>query len=117
MATEESFSVSRKEGKTPGVEIVHLSGPLILRNIFAFQDDLRGSAPCAATILDFAAVPYIDSGGMGAVINHYVHCLKCGCKLIVAGVNGRVLELFRLTRVDTIIPMAASVEEAESQAT
>jgi anti-anti-sigma factor len=114
MAADESFSFSRNEGKTPGVEIIHLTGPLTLRNLFAFQGDLRGNAPCAATILDLTAVPYIDSCGMGLVINHYVHCQKCGCKLIVAGVNNRVRELFRLTKVDTIIPMAASVEEAES---
>jgi anti-sigma B factor antagonist len=115
MATAESFSFSRNEGKTPGVEIIYLTGPLTLRNLFAFQDDLRGSPPCANTIFDLSAVPYLDSCGMGALINHYVHCQKCGCKLIVAGVNRRVLELFRMTKVDTIIPMAASVAEAESQ--
>jgi hypothetical protein len=32
---------------------------------------------------------------------------------VVAGVNSRALELFKLTKVNTLIPMFATVEEAE----
>jgi len=35
-------------------------------------------------------------------------------KLIAAGANYRVVELFKLTHVDSLIPMAATAEEAES---
>jgi anti-sigma B factor antagonist len=115
MASDEPLSLHRREGAKPGNEIFELSGPLTLRNLFALQDEFRNRPPCTNTIVDFTAVPYIDSAGMGAIINHYVHCQRCGCKLIVAGVNGRALELFKLTKVDTLIPMAANVAEAESQ--
>jgi anti-anti-sigma factor len=56
----------------------------------------------------------MDSAGMGAIVNHYVHCQHRSARLIVAGVNSRVMELFRMTRVDRVIPLAASVEEAEA---
>jgi hypothetical protein len=36
--------------------------------------------------------------------------------VIVAGASQRILEVFKLTRVDTIIPLVATVEEAESRA-
>lgn len=116
MATDELISIERNPGKAVGVEIIRLSGPLTLRNLFDLQNELRSTPPAAVTILDMTAVPYLDSSGMGAVINHYVRCQKCGTKLIVAGVNSRALELFMLTKVHTVIPMAVSVEEAEGLA-
>jgi anti-sigma B factor antagonist len=115
MTSDEPFFFERRTGEKPGVEIFQLRGPLTLGNLFALQDAFHDQSPSATTIVDFAAVPYIDSAGMGIIINHYVHCQRCGCKLIVAGVNGRVKELFTLTKVDTVIPMAMSVEEAESR--
>jgi anti-anti-sigma regulatory factor len=50
------------------------------------------------------------------VINHYVHCQNGGARLVAAGVNSRVMELFKLTKVDTVIPLAGTVEEAEAKA-
>jgi len=34
--------------------------------------------------------------------------------LVVAGVNRRVMELFKLTKVDTVIPLVESLEKAEA---
>jgi anti-sigma B factor antagonist len=56
----------------------------------------------------------MDSAGMGAIINYYVSAQRRGHKLIAAGLNFRVIELFKLTHVDSLIPMAATAEEAES---
>jgi hypothetical protein len=33
--------------------------------------------------------------------------------MVVAGVNGRVLELFKMTKVDALLIMAPTVAEAE----
>jgi hypothetical protein len=35
--------------------------------------------------------------------------------MIAAGLSPRVLELFKLTKVDSVIPMTATVEEADIQ--
>jgi anti-anti-sigma regulatory factor len=35
-------------------------------------------------------------------------------KMIAAGMTPRVREVFKLTRVDAVVPIAASVEEAEA---
>ena len=37
-------------------------------------------------------------------------------KLVAIGVSPRILELFKITRVDKVIAMAASQEEAEALA-
>lgn len=52
---------------------------------------------------------------MGLVMNQYVHCQTKGLKLIVAGANNRVMDLFKITKVDSVLPLAATVEHAEAQ--
>jgi hypothetical protein len=55
-----------------------------------------------------------DPGPDGrAIINYFVSSQRHGRKLVVAGVNGRVLELFRMTKVEGLLTMKATVAEAE----
>jgi anti-sigma B factor antagonist len=113
MHQDASLTVGSAQGKEPGTRIFQIKGPITLTNLFVFQDALRnGEAPQFA-ILDLSGVPYLDSAGMGAIVNYFVHCQRTGTRMIVAGVNSRSMELFILTKVHTIIPMADSVEEAE----
>jgi anti-sigma B factor antagonist len=116
MLNDGPLTINRREGSAPGTLIFTLTGPLTLRNMFEFQSQLRNGAPPHLTIFDFAEVPYMDSAGMGLVMNHYVHCQARGAKFIVAAACGRVIDLFRVTKVDTVLPLAASVEEAEANA-
>jgi len=114
MAIDGPLKIDREEGKAPGTVIVRLAGPLTLRNIFDLQALLRSAEVTPTTILDLTEVPYMDSAGMGVVINYHVHCQNRGGKLIALGVSPRIMELFRMTRVDTVIRMAATLEEAEA---
>jgi anti-sigma B factor antagonist len=83
--------------------------------MFELQNELaKDNSP--VTIFDLAGVPYMDSAGMGVIANCYVSATRRGHKVIVAGTSNRVMELFKLTRVDTVIPLTASVEEAEALA-
>jgi anti-sigma B factor antagonist len=116
MLNDAPLTVSRRESTVPDTHIFALNGPLTLRNMFEFQSELRSSPPPRLTIFDFAGVPYMDSAGMGLVMNHYVHCQASGARLVVAAANGRVMDLFKVTKVDTVLPLATSVEEAEAKA-
>ena len=114
MLTDAPLSTTRRQGKDAGTAIYTLAGPLTLRNMFDFQNELRGAESTALTIFDLSEVPYMDSAGMGLIMNHYVHCQTRGNQMVVAGANARVLDLFKITRVDTVLKLAASVEEAEA---
>ncbi|MGB6973404.1 MAG: STAS domain-containing protein [Terracidiphilus sp.] len=116
MLTDEPLSIERLQGSSPDVLIFRLTGPLTLRNLFDIQSELRAAAVPPLTLLDLTAVPYMDSAGMGLLMNHYVHCQTRGAKLIVVGASNRLLDVFKITRVDTILPFAATVEEAEARA-
>jgi len=99
-------------GKSEGTRVVHVTGPILLSNFFALKAELE-KEHTPVTILDLSEVEYMDSAGMGAIINYYVSAQRRGHKLIAAGLNFRVIELFKLTHVDSLIPMAATLEEAE----
>jgi anti-anti-sigma factor len=116
MASDAPLVIHRQEGKVPGTRILRVTGPLTLRNLFDFQGEVRGFVTPPVTIVDLAGVPYMDSAGMGALINYHVHCEKLGKKMIVSGISSRVMELFKMTKVDTVIAQAESVEAAEGQA-
>jgi anti-sigma B factor antagonist len=116
MAIDGPLTIEREAGKTPGTLILRLTGPLTLLNIFDLQALLRSAEPTPLTILDLSGVPYMDSAGMGVVVNYYVHCQNKGGRLIAAGVSPRILELFKITRVDKVIRMAPTTEEAEALA-
>jgi ABC-type transporter Mla MlaB component len=118
------FNIQREEGKTPNTVIFRLSGPFTARdmygsltpftlgNMLAFQSP-GDDGPPALNILDLKDVPYMDSAGLGMIVRHYVRCKSKGVRLIVAGAVPRVLDLFKLTKVDGLIPVTTTVEEAE----
>ena len=87
-----------------------LQGPLVLGNMFAFQEVLRSESE--NTILDLTEVPYIDSAGLGILTNSYISHQKHGRKLLFVGVNERVLALFKMTELDQLFEVFPTVESA-----
>lgn len=116
MSIDQPLSFESRTGSRPEIRVIALTGPLTLRNIFELQTELRSGNAAPLTVLDLSGVPYMDSAGMGLIINFYVHCQNRGTGMIVAGVSPRVHELFRMTRVDTVIRQAPDVAAAEALA-
>jgi anti-sigma B factor antagonist len=99
-------------GKHAGTRILQFEGPLTLSNLFLFQGELRKeTAPLV--VLDLTGVPYMDSAGMGALINYHISCQKNSRKLVLAGVNERVLTLLQLTNTDKLLHMVPTAADAE----
>jgi anti-sigma B factor antagonist len=101
-------------GDDESTQVLRLTGPLVQQTIPALQENLAKQHP-SVTIFDLSGVPSIDSAGMQVIIDFYSSTIRRGQRLIVAGTNNGVLELFKRTHADRIIPMAASVEEAEAR--
>jgi anti-anti-sigma factor len=120
------FTIERREGKTPGTVILRLCGPFTARDMYGSltPDDLQnmldfqstpGEELPALNILDLTEVPYMDSAGLGMIVKHCVRCQGKGVRVVAAGASPRVLELFKLTRMEAVIPRTATVEEASVQ--
>ena len=109
---DEPLTYSYTQGKSDGTMVLKLVGPLTLSTIFGFQNELRSMTP-QVLILDFSETPYMDSAGLGLVMNSYVSAQDHGRKLLLAGVNERVIELFKMTRVQGVLQSFPTVEAAE----
>jgi anti-sigma B factor antagonist len=66
--------------------------------------------------MDLTSVPYMDSAGLGVVMNYFVSAQDNGRKLLLVGVNDRVRALLEMTKVDSVLRMCDSVDAAQSQA-
>ena len=115
MQKDDPLQVDVQDGSSAGTRIFRFTGPVTLPNVFTFQNALRTGEHPGVAILDLTGVPYMDSAGMGAVINYFTHCQRNNIRMLAAGVNSRVAELFKMTGVSTVIPMTESVTEAEAR--
>ena len=100
-------------GQREGTTILTLIGPLTLYNLFAFQDELR-KVTASDIILDMEQTTYMDSAGLGLLMNGYVSATRHGRRFMLAGVNLRVGALLSLTKVDEVLTILPSVEAAEA---
>jgi anti-sigma B factor antagonist len=111
---EQDFSYNIADGAKDDTLILHLTGPFTLGNIFQLQSELRTLKP-AILIMDIAGVPYMDSAGLGVIMNYYVSAQNHGRKFYLCGVNDRVKALLELTKVDSVLHLTESVEAAEAK--
>jgi anti-sigma B factor antagonist len=110
--SSEPLQITDLSGSAEGIRIFQLSGPLVLTNMFAFQAKVREDLS-RTLILDFSAVPLIDSAGIGAVVGAYVTRQKDGRRFALVGVNQRIHNALEVTRVESLFHFFNSIAEAE----
>ena len=110
---DEPLTYTFTEGKSDGTKVLKLVGPLTISTMFGFQDVFRSTTP-QVMILDMSETTYMDSAGLGLIMNYYVSAADHGRKLLLAGVNERVKALLEMTRVQGVLTSFASVEAAET---
>lgn len=116
-----NFTIGQTAGEAPGTVIFRFAGPFTARDMYtsltpaAVQRMFEPPAQeqRAVHIFDLTEVPYMDSAGLGMLVSHFAQCQSRGVTLVLAGTSPRVLQLFRMTKVGNLIPMAATVEEAD----
>jgi anti-anti-sigma factor len=102
-------------GNTADTRIFRLHGPITLSNLFDFQKILMAGTE-KLTIIDFTESEYMDSAGLGALLNYYVSGKRKGRLLRLVAVNYRVGELLKLTSAHKLIDTYDTVAAAEAAA-
>jgi anti-anti-sigma factor len=100
-------------GKSEGTTILKLAGPLTLTTIFGFQNEFRGQTP-QLMVVDLSESPYMDSAGLGLLMNYYVSAEHNGRKLLLAGVNHRIVAMLEMTKVHPLLKTFDTVDAAEA---
>jgi anti-sigma B factor antagonist len=112
---EKELSYTVTDGAKEGVLILALDGPFTLGNMFKLQADMRTLKP-DCLVMDMTSVPYMDSAGLGVIMNYFVAAQSGGRKFFLTGVNDRVRALLEMTKVDSVLRIYDSVETAEGLA-
>jgi anti-anti-sigma factor len=108
------LAIERAESDTDGTvfrffgpftarDIYHSLSPAAVRNIF---ESASGNPLPAKQIFDLTEVPYMDSLGLGMLVSHNVRCRSKGIPLSILGLSPRVQELFRITKMESVLPIA-----------
>lgn len=99
----------------PDITVVELAGRIMLgpesRQVESLIHDLLKRNE-RKLIFDLSAVEYVDSTGIGTVTLCFSLVKKAGGALRVAGAQGKVWHLFKLTKLDTVLKFYPSVEAA-----
>ncbi len=109
-----TVQVVAQDGARPGQRILRVSGPVSMETAPVFLKALR-SETAPVVLLEFSGVPFIDSAGIGALIQSYVRFTNEKRRLALLGINERVRAVLDITRVHKFLPIFASQEEATAK--
>jgi len=101
----------------PDITLLELSGKIALGHESQkietlVQDLLRQNE--RKIIFDISRVDHVDSTGIGIIAYCFGTLNRSGGEMRVAGAGGKVLHLLQITRLDNVLPLCASVEEARA---
>ena len=112
MALALTLSTRKRE---PGITVVELGGRLALGResgqieaavIKALEEGAR------RIVIDLSEVSYIDSTGIGIITYCFNRIQQMNARGAVSGARGLVGEVFRITRIDTLIPFYPDLDAA-----
>ncbi len=113
---DETLTITDTQGAREGERTLQLNGPITIKTLFGLRDVLRAEKTAKTVILDFSQVPYMDSAGVGAIVNAHVSCLNSGRRLVLVAVQDRIRTLMKVTRVEEVLTVYPTLQEAQAAA-
>ena len=101
MSTTDKLELIALDGANSNQQVYALKGPVTLGNLFIVQEALRSTAP--VLVLDLAGVPFVDSAGIGALVQCAASRAKQGKRLVLTAPNDMVTKIFKVTKVDSLL--------------
>lgn len=97
-----------------GYAVVTVTGEVDVTTGFQLRDPLYDLVTLKVHhhVVDLRAVTFLDSTGLGILVGNHKRLRDRGGSLQIVCGPGLVSRVFRLTGVDRIIPVRASVEDA-----
>jgi anti-anti-sigma factor len=96
-----------------GTLIARLTGKLSLETVNAFLQQTRAFTD-EKVVLDMSGVSYLDSAGVGALVQLFVHRRSQSKKLAVAALTTQGAAVLQVAGLTKLLPTFPSVEEASA---
>lgn len=108
-----AFAV-RLESLSDGTPVFHVVGDVDLRTSPQLRESLLNSMPASPrrVVVDLSQVPYMDSSGVGTIVEFKRRVDRAGGRVVLAGLQERVRSVLEITRLDRFFTIVGSVEEA-----
>jgi len=98
-----------------GIAVLTISGRLVLgkdeERLEAVTGELLQQGQ-KSFVFDISALDYADSSGIGTLVACLTHIRKAGGELRMAGANARMLRLFQMTGVESLMSLYPTLAAA-----
>ena len=91
--------------------VIRLRGKLSLETVHNFIQTLRPE-PAAQLILDLDGVSFLDSAGVGALVQLFVHRRSQGKIFMLTGLSQQSSAVIQVAGLSKLLPIRTTVEEA-----
>ena len=109
---DDKLRIDAYEGARPAERVVVLEGVLNSETAFRFRDFVRDHE-ARTLVMDMTRLRSMDSSGLGVLIGLYVSFERTCRRLLLAGLNDRIWDLFRITKIEDVFTRYATVADAE----
>lgn len=109
----DTLEIQKQDGARPGQRILRLIGALSLQTVPDFLKVARAETS-PVLIIEFSGVSFVDSAGVGALLQTMASMNKTNRRLGLAAIGQRTLAVLEITRVIglfNVFPTAAEAEE------
>jgi anti-sigma B factor antagonist len=103
-----------EERKVGDVVVLDLKGRVTLLEDEVLRDKIRGlvDAGQMKIVLNVADVPYVDSAGLGEIVETYATVSRRGGRLKLLNLTKRISDLLAITKLLTVFETFDSEDEA-----
>src|SRR5713226_10274073 len=108
------LDLEKQSGSDGSQMVMRLKGKLSLETVHNFIQTLRPD-PAARLILDLSGVSFLDSAGVGALVQIFVHRRNQGQSFALTGLTKQSTAVLQVAGLSRLLPVHASVEEALAQ--
>jgi anti-sigma B factor antagonist len=106
------LDVHVKESNNGTPSVAKLDGRLVLETVTEFLQTMRPQTS-PSLVLDMSGVSFLDSAGVGALVQLFVHRRNQGQKFALAALTGQGTAVMQVSGLVKLLPIFASVAEAE----
>jgi anti-anti-sigma factor len=106
-----TLEFEKQAASTEQRSILLLNGKLSLETVHNFVTTLRPE-PAALLILDMSGVTFLDSAGVGALVQLFVHRKSAGKKFALAGLTQQGTAVMQVSGLIKLLPIYPTVVEA-----
>ena len=109
------LDVQLEESHNGAPSVAKLDGKLVLETVSEFLRTMRPQ-PSANLVVDMSSVSFLDSAGVGALVQLFVHRRNLGQKFALVGLSGQATAVMQVSGLVRLLPIYASLAEAAQQA-